>query len=119
MKIHTVMGENVVVNFARRRVRYSDIAVSAAVIQGYSAAFGILKSRAGKAYVGNESAFFVPFFGRKHVIRAAVENFRRLVNIKNRRADAVNITVAGIYHAVIKQKPAAVGLDRCSAAADF
>ena len=78
-----------------------------------------MNGRTGEAYIGNESPLLIPLFGSEQEVLASVENLGGHVDIEDRTADGVYISVAGTGDTVIEHKPSFSSLDRCSASSDL
>ena len=91
--------------------------VCTAVVDGNSAGIGIGERRAGESNVGNVAVLLVRYFGAQDVELGAVFHLPRLVDVQDRCAHTVYVTVAGGDYAVVDQQPTFIGLDGAGACA--
>lgn len=97
-----IVTEDIVIDHIGGSIGDTDVAVSAAVIQGYPAGSGVLDRSAWEADIRDETAFLVPFLRSQYIVSASVEDTGRLIDIEDSGTDAVNVAVAGIDDAVIE-----------------
>lgn len=69
------------------------IGVSRTVINGNFSAFCIVNRGTGESYIGNKTSLFIPVFRRQKKVLAAIFYDRRIVDIQNGSANAVNVTI--------------------------
>lgn len=114
-----IVGLDVIHHLVHGGEGKTDIAVSAAIIEGDAAGVGILQGGAGEADVGHEAALLIPLFRGQQEVAAPVEHLAGLVPVQNGTADGVHETVAGAGDTVVEQQPALAGLDGSCTAADL
>jgi hypothetical protein len=84
--------------------------VGASVVDGDAAGGGVVELGTGEADVGHVAHALVRLLWRDEVRTRTVDGFPRLFEVEQSRPEAVDVTVAGVEHAVIEQQPALAGL---------
>ena len=69
------------------------IGVSRAVVDGNFSALCVMNRRAGEGHIGNEASLLIPVLRRQKKVLAAIFYDRRIVDIQNGSANAVNVTI--------------------------